>query len=127
MPNKIQQLAMEREALLAELQSIDRLRRGTLSRQFYSKTRAGEARAQGPYFVLQNFHKGKKSSLRVSAAQAEQVQLQVNNFKRFQDVADRCITLTDQMTQLAGGQTDSKKNSIQRRSKRRAIRKPRPS
>jgi hypothetical protein len=46
----------------------------------------------------------------------------VNNFKRFQDVADRCISVTDQMTQLAGGQTDSKKNSIRRRSNRRAIR-----
>jgi len=127
MPNKIQQLATEREALLAQLQSIDRLRRGTLSRQFYSKKQAGADRAQGPYFVLQNFHKGKKSSQRVPAAQAEQVQQQVNNFKRFQDVADRCITVTDQITQLAGGQADSKKNSIQRRSKRRAIRKPRPS
>jgi len=127
MPNKIQQLATEREALLAELQSIDRLRRGSLSRQFYSQKRAGEDRAQGPYFVLQNFHKGKKSSRRVPAAQAEQVQQQVNNFKRFQDVADRCISVTDQMTQLAGGQSDSKKNSIRQRSNRRAIRKPRPS
>ena len=111
MPNKIDQLAAERDALLAQLQSIDRLRRGSFSRQVYSKQRAGVARAQGPYFVLQGFHKGKKFSQRVPAAQAGQVGQQVQNFKRFQDLADQCITVTDQMTRLAEAKSDGKKTS----------------
>jgi hypothetical protein len=127
MPTKIEQLAAERQALLAQLQSIDRLRRGGLSRQVYSKKQAGPDRAQGPYFVLQGYHKGKKFSQRVPAAQAEQVQQQVNNFKQFQDLADRCVTVTDQLTQLAATQTEGKKNSSRRRSKPDATRKPRPS
>lgn len=124
MPNKIEQLAAEREALLAQLQSIDRLRRGSLSRQVYAKKQAGQDRTQGPYFVLQGFHQGKKFSQRVPAAQAEQCQQQVNHYKRFQELADQCVTVTDQLTQLAQGQPESKKNSSRRKSSRRASRKP---
>jgi hypothetical protein len=124
MANQIEQLAAQREALLAQIHSIDQLRRGTLSRQVYSRKQAGQDHSQGPYFVLQGFHKGQKFSQRVAAAQAEQVQQQVNNFKRFQDLADQCITVTDQLTQMAGAQADGKKNSSQRRSKPHASRKP---
>lgn len=124
MPNKIEQLAAEREALLAQLQALDRLRRGTLSRQVYSRIKAGKDHTQGPYFVLQGFHKGKKFSQRVPSAQAEQVQQYVKNYKRFQDLADRCVSVTDQLTQLATAQPDGKKNSSRRRSKPPASRRP---
>ncbi|MBU6409785.1 MAG: hypothetical protein KGR98_05300 [Verrucomicrobia bacterium] len=127
MPNKIEQLAAQREALLAQLQSIERLRRGSLSRQTYAKKAAGQERHQGPCFVLQGFHQGKKFSQRVPADQSQQVQQQVNNFKRFEDLADQCVTVTDQITQLAEGQTGSKKNSSRRRSKPGALREPRSS
>ena len=85
------------------------------------------ARTQGPYFILQGFHQGKKFSRRVAASQAAQVEQQVGNFKRFQELADQCITVTDQMTQLAGAKPDRKRNSGRRRSKPGASRKPRPS
>ena len=109
MPNPLDQLTVERAALLAQLQSIDRLRRGSLSRQVFSKKREGVARTQGPYFVLQGFHQGKKFSQRVPASQASQVEQQVRNFKRFQELADRCVTVTDQMTQLTEAKPDRKK------------------
>jgi len=127
MPNTIDQLAAQRAALLAQLQCIDRLRRGSLSRQVYSKRRNGQTLTQGPYFVLQGFHKGKKFSRRVPARQASRVEEQVGNFKRFQELADQCVTVTDQMTQLAEAKPDRKKNSSRRRSKPGASRKPRPS
>jgi hypothetical protein len=127
MPNKIEQLAAERQALLAELGAIDRLRRGSLSRQVYARRKAGQAYTQGPYFVLQGFHKGKKFSQRVRADQAEQLAQQVNNFKRFQELADQCVSVTDQITQLSDGQPESKKNSMRQKSSKRASRKPRPS
>jgi len=127
MPNPMDQLVAERAALLAQLQSIDRLRRGSLSRQTYSQKRDGQAHTQGPYFLLQGFHKGKKFSRRVPAGQAAQVEQHVGNFKRFQELADQCVTVTDQMTQLADAKPDRKKNSSRRRSKPGASRKPRPS
>ncbi|MGA3181794.1 MAG: hypothetical protein ABSF38_15745 [Verrucomicrobiota bacterium] len=122
MPNAIDQLAAQRAALLAQLQSIDRLRRGSLSRQVYSKKRNGQT-----LFVLQGFHQGKKFSRRVPASQAAQVEQHVGNFKRFQELADQCVTVTDQMTQLAEAKPDRKKNSSRRRSRPGASRKPRPS
>lgn len=127
MPTKIDQLAADREVLLAKLQSIDRLRRGSLSRQVYAKKRAGQDHTQGPYFLLQGFHKGKKFSQRVPAAQAEELEQQVNNFKRFQELADQCVSVTDQITQLAQGQPESKKNSSGQKSSRRASKRPKPS
>jgi|SRR5215207_2542821 len=127
MPNKIDQLCSQRDELLQQLKTIDRLRRGTLSRQVYSKTQAGHAHTQGPYYTLQAFHKGKKFSQRIPAEQAERVQQQVDNFKQFQDLADQCITLTDQITQLDERAPDAKKNSRHRRSKPSDSGKPKPS
>lgn len=125
--NKVQQLAAERQALLAQLQSIDRLRRGSLSRQVYTKKQSGQDRSQGPYFVLQGFHQGKKFSQRVPAARAPQVQEQVNNFKRFQQLADQCVSVTDELTQLGQSEPGGKKNSSRRKSIRPVSRKPKRS
>lgn len=127
MPNKIEHLTAERDALLAQLQSIDRLRRGTLSQQVYSRKEGGADHTQGPYFVLQGFHQGKKFSQRITAAHAEQVQQQVNNYKRFQQLTDQCISITDQLTQLVEAQPENKKNSSQQRSKAPVSRKPKRS
>jgi hypothetical protein len=127
MPNKIDQLSADRDAILAELSTIDRLRRGSLSRQVYSKKLAGLTLTQGPYFVLQGFYKGKKFSQRIGADQADQVQKHVDNFKRFRDLADLCVSLTDQITQLAETGPSGKKNSRHRKSKPSVSRKPRPS
>jgi hypothetical protein len=124
MPNEIDQLATQRNALLSQLQAIDRLRRGSLSQQTFTKTQAGQLRSLGPYYLLQGFHHGKKFSERIPAQRAAQVQQQVQNFKRFQQLADQCITLTDQITQLAEPPPESKKNSSRRRSKPSASRKP---
>lgn len=117
MPNKIDQLSAQRDVLFQQLKALDRLRRGTLSRQVYSKKQAGQTHTQGPYYILQAFHKGKKLSQRIPAERAELVQQQVDNFKQFQDLTDQCITLTDQITQLAEGVPDAKKNSRRRRYK----------
>ena len=124
MPTKLDLLTAEREALLAQLQSIERLRRGSLSRQVYSRLKAGQPHTQGPYFVLQGFAHGKKFSQRVAAEQAAQVLDQVRNYQRFQYLADRCITVTDQITQLTAAQPDAKKNSRHPRSKPDGSRKP---
>ena len=103
MPKSIDQLSAQRDALLAQLKSIDRLRRGTLSRQVFTKEQDGRTVTQGPYFVLQGFQGGRKFSQRIPAPAADRVQEQVDNFKQFQALADQCISLTDQITQLAEG------------------------
>lgn len=73
MPKSIHQLSAQRDTLLAQLKSIDRLRRGTLSRQVFTKQQDGRTVTQGPYFVLQGFQGGRKLSQRIPAPAAERV------------------------------------------------------
>jgi hypothetical protein len=124
MNDQFQQLSYQREAILDQLKSIDRLRRGSLSRQTFTKTQAGKTVSQGPYFILQGFHHGKKFSQRIPAEAAPAVQQQVESFKQFQTLADECISITDQITQLA---ESSKKNSSSKRSRRSGSGKPKRS
>lgn len=116
MKNLLPELRHQRDQVLQKIQSIDRLRRGTLSEQFFVKKREGKTIRQGPYFVLQCYLKGSKCSERVSAEKAEQARSDVANYQRFQELADQFVQITDQITRLESGQTYAKKNSSRRRS-----------
>lgn len=108
------------------MQSIDRLRRGSLSKQFF-KSRRGHAARRGPYYVLQGFLRGKKFSERIPQDQAAQVEQDVDNYRRFQALAEEYVTVSDQITRLQDRSQDSKKNSSRRRSPPNNSRKPPPS
>ena len=127
MTDTIEQLSAQRETLFSELKSIDRLRRGTLSQQVFSKTQGDKTLTQGPYFNLQAFHKGKKFNCHISADKAQEVRQHVDNFKRFQQLSDQCITITDQITQIAEGLPDAKKNSRHLKSGKKSSGKPKRS
>lgn len=120
-------LRRQREQVLQTMQSIDRLRRGTLSEQFFLKKRRGETIRQGPYYVLQCFLKGVKCSERIPADQAQEARADVANYQRFQELADQFVKITDQITRLERGQADAKKNSSPRKSPRNNSPNPAPS
>jgi len=124
-PN-LEQLLQRRQDTLQQMQAIDRLRRGTLSQQFFP-SRSDPSAQRGPYYVLQGFFHGKKFSQRIPAAQAAQVEADVDNYRRFQKLAEEYVTLSDQITCLQDGSPDSKKNSSRRRSPTNGSRKPPPS
>lgn len=124
-PN-LDQLQQQRQAVLQEMQAIDRLRRGSLSEQFFA-ARAGTAKPSGPYYVLQGYFQGKKFSHRVPKEQVAQVQADVKNYQRFQTLAETCVTLSDQITGLQDGLAGGKKNSSRKRSPPRSSKKPPPS
>jgi hypothetical protein len=107
------------------MQTIDRLRRGSLSKQFF-KAKA-DAAPRGPYYVLQGFLRGKKFSQRVPPDQAAQVQHDVDNYRSFQALAEEFVTLSDQLTCLQDQTQNGKKNSSRRRSPTNSSRKPPPS
>ena len=128
MPDSIQSLRSQRDAVLEQMKQIDHLRRGSLSRQFFKTRRGGKVIESGPYFVLQCSLQGKKCSERVPAAQAEQVEKHVENFRLFNGLAEEFVTLSDQITQLECAAGDGKKNASNRPSARKNdSRKPRPS
>ena len=120
------QLEQRRDQILQQMQAIDRLRRGSLSRQFFKKTRSGSKARQGPYYVLQGYIGGKKFSQRIPAEQAPQIEPLVANYKRFEELAEEFVAVTDQITRLNQSAPEAKKNS-RRRSGRNASAKPTPS
>lgn len=119
-------LLKQRDSLLQQLQAIDRLRRGSLSEQFF-KAPGRPATRRGPYYVLQGFLRGKKFSERVPRDQAAQVRQDVDNYRRFQALAEDYVTVSDQLTRRQDQNPDSKKNSSPRRSPPPSSRKPPPS
>lgn len=116
-------LLHQRQSILAQMQSIDRLRRGSFSQQFFRASPAAAAR-QGPYYVLQGFFHGRKFSERVRPEQAAQVEQDVENYRRFQTLAEEFVTVSDQITRLQDQPPESKKNSSLRKSPANSSRKP---
>lgn len=127
MNDNLDQLLSQRETILQQMRQIDRLRRGTLSQQFFQKTQDGKKVKSGPYFVLQCFYKGEKCSERIPADDATVVQQQVDNYRLFQKLADDFVNLTEQLTQLEAQGPDSKKNFSNLKSPTRNSRKPKAS
>lgn len=127
MNNNRDHLLSQREAILAQMSQIDRLRRGTLSQQFFKKEQAGKTVKSGPYFVLQCFYKGRKCSERIPADAAPVVQQQVDNYRLFQKLADEFANLTEQLTQLEAQGPDAKKTSTDPKLPTRNSRKPKAS
>lgn len=105
------QLEEHREQILQQIRALDRLRRGSLSRQYFKKHRAGSKEPQGPYYVLQGYVQGKKFSERVPADQALQMEPLVANYRRFEELAEEFVAVTDQLTRQSQGVQDAKKNS----------------
>lgn len=114
MSAQLESLLQKRQSLLSEMQAVDRLRRGSLSKQFF-KAPPGQTGRRGPYFVLQGFFHGKKFSERIPAEDAPHVQEQVDNYRRFQSLAEQYVTLTDEITRLEFQDAGSKKNSNPRK------------
>ena len=128
MPDSIQTLRSQRDAVLERMKHIDHLRRGSLSRQFFKTRRDGKIVQSGPYFVLQCSFKGKKCSERIASTDAERVEQHVENFRRFNGLAEEFVTLSDQITQWECAADDSKKNASNRPSARKNDSgRPRPS
>lgn len=125
-PN-VDDLLQQRESVLLQMKAIDRLRRGSLSTQFFKARPPRDAGPRGPYYVLQGFFHGKKFSERVPPAQAAQVQRDVDNYRRFQTLAEEFVTLSDQITRRQAQPTDFKKNFSRRRSPTNSSKKPPPS
>ena len=119
-------LRQKQQSLLQEMQAIERLRRGSLSCQFFPAA-GPRASRRGPYYVLQGFCRGQKFSERIPPHQAPQVQQDVDHYRRFQALAEDYLTVTDQLTRAQDAHPDGKKNFSPRRSPTRSSGKLPPS
>lgn len=110
-----------RQQILDEMAKLDRLQRGYLSEQFFTRKKGGKTIRYGPYYVLQHILKGHKISQRVRAEEVTQVQAQISAWKRFEALAEEFVEVTEQMSLEAKADNDSKKNG--RRSNKPGVRK----
>jgi hypothetical protein len=95
--------------------AIDRICRGHVSEQFFKSTRRGKPCRRGPYYVLQRWFRGKNLCERVSAEQLEPVRQGVEGYKRFRQLADEFVDVSEQITLQTGGLPAIKKNAAGRR------------
>lgn len=103
------QTQQKRDRILEEMRRIERLRRGTISEQFYG---TGENR-QGPYYVLQGYSDSRHWSKRIPRDQAAQVREDLGAGARFRELCDEFAEVTEQAT-LVEDQPGRKKNAAKR-------------
>jgi hypothetical protein len=91
-------LQQERARLLEEMAHIDRMVRGHVSQQTYQVQRGRRTVTQGPYHLLQRRENGRNNCQRVGADELDFIVQAVEGHDRFQKLAQRYATLTEQMT-----------------------------
>ena len=106
-------LEARRNALLEQMRGIRSMERGTITEQFFHRSRPGEKRLarQGPYYVFSRREGGKTMSRRLSRpAELERAQQDVKAYKEFVALCQEFARLTEQMgrlerpdAELAGG------------------------
>jgi hypothetical protein len=91
-------LQQERARILEEMAHIDRMIRGRVSQQTYQVQRGDRTLTHGPYHLLQRREEGRNNCQRVGADELEFIVEAVEGHARFQKLAQRYATLTEQMT-----------------------------
>lgn len=87
-------LQKQKAAILQQMGQIPSIIRGKLSSQTY----VSKGRSQGPYFTLQRWDEGKNKSQRIPPQQLPMIEEAVSGFKRFQQLADQFVGLTEKQT-----------------------------
>lgn len=112
MSTDLPQLQQRREQILQEMGAIDRVCRGHLSEQFFKSKQGGKSVRRGPYYVLQRWFRGKNLCERVAADQLEPVRQGVEGYKRFRQLADEFVDVSEQITLQTGGLPAIKKKRL---------------
>jgi len=99
----VQQLEVQRNAILEEIRSIRSMRRGTVNEQYF-KTRLKGRKGivhQGPYYVLSRREGEKTVSSRLrSEAELQQARKDVTEYKRFLGLCQEFERVTARLGEL---------------------------
>jgi len=109
---ELYQLAARRREIVEEIGSIRSMRKGTLNERYNKVTnKKGEEVLNGPYFVLTKKGAGNKTlSEPIPAPDAPRVQMEVDNYKRFRQLADEYMDVCEKLSQFAANDDEGKKN-----------------
>jgi hypothetical protein len=98
--DSVQKIQKKIAAIKDQLLSLDRMRPGSLSRQYNTCGKTGcrckdpeNPKRHGPYYQLNYVFRGKKKSQFIRAADVASVRAELANFKKFRQLTDRWIGL----------------------------------
>lgn len=98
--DSVQKIQKKITAIKEQLLSLDRMRPGSLSRQYNTCGKAGcrckdpeNPKRHGPYYQLNYVFRGKKKSQFIRAADVASVRAELANFKKFRQFTDQWIAL----------------------------------
>jgi hypothetical protein len=103
----VQKLQKKITVLKEQLLSLDRMRPGSLSRQYNTCGKPGcrckdseHPKRHGPYYQLNYVFRGKKKSQFIRAADVAGVRVELANFKKFRQLTDQWVGLALQKADL---------------------------
>ena len=110
----LQQIEVQRLAILEGLKSIRSMRRGAITEQFFPVRRLGQKQTarRGPYYVFSRHQGSKTVSQRLTTPEAlQQAREDVEAFKRFQALCRDYEQLTEKLSALERKTGPEKKRS----------------
>jgi hypothetical protein len=105
-------LTARRCEIVEEIDMIKSMRKGTLNERYNRVTnKKGEEVLNGPYYVLTKKGTGNKTvSEPIPATDAPRVKEEVDNYKRFRQLADEYMDVCERLSQFATAEDEGKKN-----------------
>ena len=112
--DSLQQIEVQRLAILEDIKSIRSMRRGAITEQFFPVRRQGQTLTarRGPYYVLTRHQDSKTVSQRLTTPEAlQQAREDVEAFQRFQALCRDYEQLTEKLSTLERKTASEKKRS----------------
>jgi hypothetical protein len=118
--NPLTDLQQRREALLAKIGTLRRMRRGTLTTTRPARKRKdGTVQHAGPYYKHQCWIDGRNHTAYLSAEEFERLQPEVKNYQTLKQLTEELARVNEQLTRLEDDMPAAveKKTSLPRRPK----------
>jgi hypothetical protein len=106
-------LRARRRALLAQMERLRPLVRGTLTEQYFTRRRAGRTVRLGPYYKLQLWCEGRNQTRYVPADEVPRLREAIANYHRFQSLCQEFVKLSAPRSEPAVARTRDKYSSSQ--------------
>jgi len=109
---EIYQLTARRREIVEEIGRIESMRKGTLNERYNRvMNKKGEEVLNGPYYVLTKKGSGNKTvSEPIPSKDAPRVQEEVENYKRFRQLADEYMDVCEKLSEFTVDEDEGKKN-----------------
>ena len=119
MNESLRHVRQRRKELLTELASLEQMRRGSLTPQYFEATRNdGSTVRRGPYMLYTSKKKGKTVSRRITDPELVlRYEEQIKAFRRFETLANELVRVGEKISDLVLSDEEELKKKRSRRGK----------